>query len=201
MQRPVRPQTGVTAPEGWDREFYDFVMSLRLKGDMKYILVKQDSNGTSVSLNLQALLDSISIPTSGGGKGGDASYSGYFSVVDDSDLSGETPIYRVKVFDGAVGKESTDAGPALINNQRKTVAAAEVEVSFGVNYIFMTASISGGVVGTPVIANYSSFDGPSLDGACAVLIATVYVFAGEVRVHQQQFGAITAFIFGDCDDE
>ena len=84
MLRPVRPQTGVTAPEGWDREFYDYVMSLRLKGDMKYILVKQDSNGTSVSLNLQALLDSISIPTSGGGKGGDASYKGYFAVVEDS---------------------------------------------------------------------------------------------------------------------
>lgn len=202
MPRPIRPQTGVTAPEGWDREFYDYVMSLRLKGDMKYILVKQDSNGTSVTLNLQALLDSI--PTSGGGKGNNGeSYTGFFKaggIVDNTDP--ETPVFKVKIYDGAVGEESTDAGPALINNQRKTVAAAEVEVSFGVNYIFMTASISsGGVVGTPVIANYSSFDGPSLDGACAVLIATAYVFAGEVQVHQQQHGAITAFIFGDCDDE
>jgi len=166
--------------------------------DSKDIRWNKTANGMEALLVESPLREQAPAEEAETGNDGDT-YTGYFKAIGKVDNTDpENPVFKVKVFDGAVGEESTDAGPALINNRRKTVAAAEVEVSFGINYIFMTASISGGVVGTPVIANYSSFDGPSLDGACAVLIATAYVFAGEVQVHQQQFGAITAFIWGEC---
>ena len=115
MLRPVRPQTGATAPEGWDREFYDYVMSLRLKGDMKYILVKQDSNGTSVSLNLQALLDSISIPTSGGGGGGGGGTS---SGPYPAKITGGNPItgYNAQIYKNGISGAYTAGTIWLLEN-------------------------------------------------------------------------------------
>lgn len=198
MPRPIRPQTGVTAPEGWDREFYDYVMSLRLSGDMKYILVKQNSNGTSVTLNLQALLDSISIPTSGGGKGGDASYKGYFAVVDDSDLSGETPIYRVKVIDGALGdpEEAETAGDAQINDViYNDIEAVEIELAAGWNYIYLIAEFEE----TPTIESFSTKQ-EYADGYSKTLIARVNYVDGAIKIVQEHFGMIYASIYGDCEE-
>ena len=192
MQRPVRPQTGVTAPEGWDREFYDYVMSLRLKGDMKYILVKQDSNGTSVSLNLQALLDSI--PTSGGGKGGGAEYNGYFKIVDVSDEGGA----KVKVIDGALGdpEEAETAGDAQINDVIYTdIAAVEIELAAGWNYIYLIAEFEE----TPTIESFSTKQ-EYVDGYSKTLIARVNYADGAIKIVQEHFGMIYASIYGDCEE-
>jgi len=192
MLRPVRPQTGVTAPEGWDREFYDFVMSLRLKGDMKYILVKQDSNGTSVSLNLQALLDSISIPTSGGGKGGVASYKGYFKIIDVSDDDGS----KVQVVDG-FGWDG--AGVALINDVQYTIATTTISITAN-SYIYL---IADGVGSTPTFEAFTSKQNYEL-GKSKTLIGrikgkTVEGVFSITEISQEQHGAVIGFIDGDCD--
>ena len=194
MQRPVRPQTGVTAPEGWDREFYDFVMSLRLKGDMKYILVKQDSNGTSVTLNLQALLDSISIPTSGGGKGGDASYNGYFKIIDVSDEDGP----KVQVVDG-FGWDG--AGIALINDVQYTIATTTISITAN-SYIYLIADDVGS---TPTFETFTSKQDYEL-GKSKTLIGrikgkTVEGVFSITEISQEQHGAVIGFIDGDCDDD
>ena len=195
MQRPVRPQTGVTAPEGWDREFYDFVMSLRLKGDMKYILVKQDSNGTSVSLNLQALLDSISIPTSGGGKGGDASYKGYFAVVDDSDLSGETPIYRVKVIDSASENEYStyyfDYKPFNVNNITLTITGSCSIV------LHVTTPVDASSNPTAEMVALETVPASDEDNIYYVL-AEVALTEGIMTIKQRHMGNAMLFWIGDC---
>lgn len=196
MQRPVRPQTGVTAPEGWDREFYDYVMSLRLKGDMKYILVKQDSNGTSVSLNLQALLDSISIPTSGGGKGGDASYKGYFAVVDDSDLSGETPIYRVKVIDSASENEYStyyfDYKPFNVNNITLPITGSCSIV------LHVTTPVDTSSNPTAEMVALETVPASDEDNIYYVL-AQVSLVSGSMTIKQRHMGNAMIFWIGDCN--
>ena len=195
MPRPVRPQTGATAPEGWDREFYDFVMSLRLKGDMKYILVKQDSNGTSVTLNLQALLDSISIPTSGGGKGGDASYKGYFAVVDDSDLSGETPIYRVKVIDSASENEYStyyfDYKPFNVNNITLPITGSCSIV------LHVTTPVDTSSNPTAEMVALETVPASDEDNIYYVL-AEVALTEGIMTIKQRHMGNAMLFWIGDC---
>ena len=194
MPRPVRPQTGVTAPEGWDREFYDYVMSLRLSSDMKYILVKQNSNGTSVTLNLQALLDSI--PTSGGGKGGDASYKGYFAVVDDSDLSGETPIYSVKVIDSASENEYS---VCLVNNEPYQVVDAQVIITESCSIVLhFTAPIDEYSPGAFEIVAQTTV-GTSNEGNIYYVLAEVSLIDGAITITQRHQGNVVLYWIGGCE--
>lgn len=196
MLRPIRPQTGATAPEGWDREFYDYVMSLRLSGDMKYILVKQNSNGTSVSLNLQALLDSISIPSGGAPGGGDTSYKGYFAVVDDSDLSGETPIYRVKVIDSASANEYStyyfDYKPFNVND-------ISLDITGNCSIVLhVTTPADTSSNPTAEIVALGTVPASNEDNIYYVL-AQVSLASGSMTITQRHSGNAMIFWLGDCN--
>jgi hypothetical protein len=48
IQPPQRPQKGQPIPEDWFLQFYDYVRSLELHGDLKTTVVKRDRSGTTV---------------------------------------------------------------------------------------------------------------------------------------------------------
>lgn len=88
---PAEPKTGLPVPDGWDLEMWKFVKSLQLSGDLRFLLVSRDANGTSLKFNLQALLKEIEQAVSA--PAGSSDYNGYFKVVKVSDNS-------VKVING-----------------------------------------------------------------------------------------------------
>lgn len=184
MLRPIRPQTGTTAPEGWDREFYDYVMSLRLSGDLKYILVKQNSNGTSVSLNLQALLDSI--PASGGGKGGGAEYNGYFKISQLPSAQDTPNIPIIRVSEGA----------AVINDiDFPYIPPVEFDVTSSL-FIYLTAGHSM----SPAIGIFTEWQNYE-EGFAKILLGRIELEDGKLTIRQEHHGVVYAAIYGDCGED
>lgn len=97
---PAEPKTGLPVPDGWDLEMWKFVKSLQLSGDLRFLLVSRDANGTSLKFNLQALLKEIEQAVSA--PAGSSDYNGYFKVVKVDDT-------KIKVING-INPESSIAG-------------------------------------------------------------------------------------------
>lgn len=125
---------------------------------------------------------------------GDASYNGYFKIVDVSDDDGP----KVQVVDG-FGWDG--AGVALINDVQYTIATTTISITAN-SYIYLIADDVGS---TPTFETFTSKQNYEL-GQSKTLIGrikgkTVEGVFSITEISQEQHGAVIGFIDGDCDEE
>jgi len=134
-------------------------------------------------------------PTEDAVGGGDASYKGYFAVVDDSDLSGETPIYRVKVIDSASENEYStyyfDYKPFNVNNITLPITGSCSIV------LHVTTPVDTSSNPTAEMVALETVPASDEDNIYYVL-AEVALTEGIMTIKQRHMGNAMLFWIGDC---
>ena len=132
----------------------------------------------------------------GASSGGSTEYNGYFAVVDDSDLSGETPIYRVKVIDSASENEYStyyfDYKPFDVDDISLVITGSCSIV------LHVTTPVDTSSNPTAEIVALETVPASDEDDIYYVL-ADVVLAAGSMTITQRHNGNAMIFWLGDCN--
>ena len=190
MRVPQRPVDGELIPEGYWGSIWDWIRSITPKGDNRTTRANQSYDGTTIQAIKQP-----AVASSASGEGGDASYKGYFAVLDDSDLSGGTPIYRVKVIDAASENEYStyyfDYKPFNVNNITLTITGSCSIV------LHVTTPVDTSSNPTAEMVALETVPASDEDNIYYVL-AEVALTEGIMTIKQRHMGNAMLFWIGDC---
>ena len=130
--------------------------------------------------------------------GGGMEYTGYFKVIDASEVESGTVKLKIKVVDGAA-KDSENCGTAWINNKRLQIKAVEKSIT-GSGFVYLKASLSEtGVVTEETTEIVVMSSPPELwTDMSYTLIARLFVTGESMRIVQESHGEIKAVIWGEC---
>lgn len=185
-----KPLSGATIPVGWFLRLWRDVKTNVLSSDLKFLRVTRGKGGTVVSLNIQAVRESITI---GGGESSGDSYNGMCKAINTSDNT----FQKIKIVDGA-DTEASNCGKFNVNKFMADVVSDEFTITEPCFIYLESVLIADPATSAVVVLKQSSSYPEYEDGYARQVVSRVGFEDGKITYHSQEPISQFMHVIGEC---